>query len=123
MQQQQHTPLTDTPTVFSVDPGAPGGDCHAVVTVRITHNHIDFVATLNMGGQRTREVRWTRRRGSPTGWVCEAFADRVDAEAALGRELAEYVNQLELPFAVANMLPGKRACAEVVAEAAKAVAE
>jgi len=121
MQQQQHTPPSGTPQVIGIDPGAAGGDCCAVVNVHITHNQVVFTAVLDMGSKSQKQITWSRRRNSPGGWVHPGAADFIDHEEEISRELAEYVAGLDFPFAVANMLPGKRATAAAVEQAAKAV--
>lgn len=107
--------------ICGIDPGAAEGDCSAVVQVRITRNEVVFTATLNMGQQYSKELTWKRHRGSERGWVCNRPAEFIGFEDEIGRELAEYADGLNFPYAVANMLPGKRAGAAAVAEAAKAV--
>ena len=113
--------LATSPVLIGIDPGAPEGDCSATVTVHVTHNTVTFTALLNMGGMHSKSATWTRRRNVRPGWACNGPADFIGFEEEISRELGEYVDGLDFPYAVANMLPGKRASAEVVAEAAKAV--
>lgn len=96
----------------------------AEVRVRITHNAVVFTAILGMGGQHVEIRRWNRYRGHGKGWLAERGGDFVNAQDRISLELAEYVDRLDFPYAVANMLPGKRSAADcaAAAEAAKAVA-
>ncbi len=107
-QQQQHT--DDAP------------ECWAECSINISHNTVTLTATLHMGGFPQVVTRtWRRHKGTGRGWVSRD-RDFIADESRIGVELAEFMDALSFPYAVANMLPGKRASADVVAEAAKAVA-
>lgn len=109
-----------TPAILGLDQ-ASEPDSFALVTVMITHNKVVISGVLNMGGQHTRNATWERRRGGKTGWICNGARDFVEFESQISLELAEYLDGLSFPFAVANMLPGKRASAAAVAAAAAEV--
>ena len=67
-----------------------------------------------------RHARGVRLTPAGEGLLHHARAVLFGLEKMQG-ELAEYADGLNFPYAVANMLPGKRAGAAAVAEAAKAV--
>lgn len=76
----------------------------AEVRMHIQRDEIALSAQLRMGGaQHAVTQRWLREPGRP-GW---RSADPVWglAEARLGLELAEYMEALDLPTRVADMLP------------------
>lgn len=104
----------------------PSPPCVAEVLVKVDHDRVTLVGTLTMGGQPITSLQqWERRRNSPRGWVRVAGPDEfVDHEDRIGVELAEYLDGLDFPFALANMLPrpASPAAAALVAEAAKAAA-
>lgn len=118
-------PEANTPAVncgvVGVGPGAPGGDCHAEITVRISHNRVEFVATLDMGGKTSVRQCWERRRERGTWALTSGPEDFVHREEQVGLELAEFVDGMGFPHDVADMLPGARASAAAVEQAAKAV--
>ena len=101
---------------------AAGADSSVIVSLTVTHNRIAIAGALCMGAPAVELQAWERRAGSRLGWVqVSGPRDFVDAEDRIGLELAEYLDGLEFPFKLANMLPGKRASQQAVAEAAKAV--
>jgi len=89
----------------------------AEIRVHITHNAVVLTAILGMGGQHVELRRWNRYRGHGKGWMQQGGGDFIKAEDRISRELAEYADGLNFPFAVANMLPGKRSAADVAAAA------
>ena len=94
----------------------------AECNINISHNTVTLTATLQMGGSPQVITRtWHRHKGSGRGWVGRDH-EFIANESRIGVELAEFMDSLPFPYAVANMLPGKRASAEAVAEAAKVVA-
>ena len=94
----------------------------AVVTMTVTRNEVVIRADLAMGRSSTALARWQRRRGAGGGWVLVEGPAVWELKARdISPELADLLDRLPFPFAVANMLPGKRASAVAVAEAAKAV--
>ncbi|WP_254574432.1 hypothetical protein [Stenotrophomonas acidaminiphila] len=98
----------------------PDDGCSATVVMKITHDTITVLGALSMGQYIAERQCWARTgRGSfkQTSGP-EEFVDREDA---IGLELAEFMDSISLPVAVANMLPGKRPSADAVAEAAMAV--
>jgi hypothetical protein len=97
----------------------------AEVMVKIDHNRVTITGTLTMGRcpQAVLQV-WERRRGPGKGWtLVTGPREFIEHEDALGLELAELLDGLPLPFAVANMLPrpATPATAAAIAEAAKEV--
>ncbi len=101
---------------------AAGADSSVIVSLTVTHNRIVIAGALCMGMPTFEMQAWERRAGSRLGWVqVSGPRDFVDAEDRIGLELAEYLDGLDFPYALANMLPGKRASQQAVAEAAKAV--
>lgn len=99
-------------------------DCSAVATVHITRDHITITGILTMGIPMRWEQRWERRRGPGKGWALVAGPeDFMEAQAQLGLELAEYLDQLPFPFEVANLLPrpATQAASQAMAQAAKEV--
>jgi len=93
--------------------------------IKIDHNRITVIGTLTMGRHPQTVLQvWERRRGPGKGWVrVIGPEDFVDREDALGLELAEFLDGLPFPYAVANMLPrpATPAAAAAMAEAAKEV--
>lgn len=100
-----------------------GDECSATVVLHVTHSKVIATATLNMGGVKTAQRVLERRRGHGSGWVVTKGADGfVDDAGWISAELAELADRLPFPYAVANMLPGSKARAESVAQAAQEVA-
>ncbi len=109
------------PTCHGYDLAA-GADFSVIVTLTVTHNRIVIAGARYMGTPAVEMQAWERRTGSRFGWVqVSGPRDFVDAEERIGLELAEYLDGLDFPYALARMLPGKRASQQAVAEAAKAV--
>ncbi|MCD7096960.1 hypothetical protein [Stenotrophomonas sp. MMGLT7] len=110
-----------TPAIAGLDL-ARQPDCSALVQIHVTHNVVTFTAVLDMGGKRTEQREWTRRTGPGKGWVCSQQGGQfIDTEDHISRELAEFVDGIDFPFSVANMLPGKKASPETVAKAVQEV--
>lgn len=98
-------------------------ECSATLTLHITHNRVIATAALDMGGHKVAQRVFERRKSSRPGWVLvngsEEFADDGHWISA---ELAKLADRLPFPFAVANMLPGRKASAAAADQAAKEVA-
>lgn len=107
-----------------------GGDCGnsatescATLTLHVTHGQVIFTAMLEMGGLHVAQRVFERRRGNKTGWVMTKGSDTFMAEAEwISSELAGIGDRIPFPFALANMLPGQKASAAAVAQAAQEVA-
>lgn len=137
--QKMNGEAVDTPTfplASSTGPGAEAitgvgiggvemgaqGDCSATVVLHVTHGKVIATATLNMGGVRTAQRVLERRRGHASGWVLTKGTEKFEADAKwISAELAELGDRLPFPYALANMLPSRKACAEAVAQAAQEV--
>ncbi|TAA26546.1 hypothetical protein [Pseudoxanthomonas winnipegensis] len=90
--------------------------------IQITHNQVTIEATLDLGHRVTVSRTWQRRNGSRTGWVLVGHdSEFISEEDQLSVELATFLDGLDFPYAVANMLPGKRASAQAIAAAAEAL--
>ncbi len=74
----------------------------AVVVLVITADRIVQRADLQMGTGSSASRTW--HRVGPGSWR-SSDPEFLNAEDALGLELAEYMDALALPAAVANMLP------------------
>lgn len=109
-----------TPTFIGHEVTLTGGECSVVVMLQIRRNRIALVATLDMGGLRTVSRTWSADADS--GWRTRD-PEFITAEDRIGVELAEYLDGLELPSRVAQMLPRPptAAGAAAMAEAAKEV--
>ncbi|WP_414608516.1 hypothetical protein [Stenotrophomonas pavanii] len=106
-----------------VNAGADGeAYASASVTLHITHNRVIATAMLNMGSAKIAQCVFERRRGSRKGWELVRGADFKDETSWISPELADLANRIPFPYEVANMLPGKRATAAAVAQAAQEVA-
>lgn len=97
-------------------------DASATVTLHITHNRVIATAMLNMGPAKIAQCVFERRRGSRKGWELVKGTDFNDETSWISPELADLANRIPFPYEVANMLPGKRATAAAVAQAAQEVA-
>lgn len=97
-------------------------DASATVTLHITHNRVIATAMLNMGPAKVAQCVFERRRGSRQGWELVKGAGFNDESSWISPELADLANRVPFPYEVANMLPGKRATAAAVAQAAQEVA-
>lgn len=94
----------------------------ATVTLHITHNRVIATAMLNMGPAKIAQCVFERRKGSRKGWELVKGTDFNNESSWISPELADLANRIPFPYEVANMLPGKRATAAVVAQAAQEVA-
>lgn len=97
-------------------------DASATVTLHITHNRVIATAMLNMGPAKIAQCVFERRRGSRKGWELVKGTDFNDETGWISPELADLASRIPFPYEVANMLPGKRATAAAVAQAAQEVA-
>ena len=78
----------------------------AVVTMTVTRNEVVIRADLAMGRSSTALARWQRRRGAGGGWVLVEGPAVWELKARdISPELADLLDRLPFPFAVANMLP------------------
>ncbi|WP_372165401.1 hypothetical protein [Xanthomonas euvesicatoria] len=112
-----------TPAVVSYDRSM--GDCSATITMHVTHGAVVVTAVLNMGPLRQVRQSWERRRGTGTGWkLIDGPRLWTTAEDRISTELAEFMDGLDFPFDLANMLPRRptAAAAAAVAQAAREVA-
>lgn len=112
-----------TPAVVAYDRSM--GDCSATVTMHVTHGVVVVTATLNMGPLRQVRQSWERRRGTGTGWkLIDGPRLWTTVEDRISTELAEFMDGLDFPFDLANMLPRRptAAAAAAVAQAAQEVA-
>lgn len=92
----------------------------AIVVITIQRNRIQQTARLLLGAPRTANRTWRR------GDLCGSWAtlDRAwsEHEDNIGIELAEYMDALDLPDRVADMLPRPRAASsDAAARAAEEV--
>lgn len=100
-----------------------GEDCCATVVLHVTHNKVIATATLNMGGVKVAQRVLERRKGNRSGWVLtKGSAEFAEDRDWISAELANLADRLPFPFELANMLPGRRAQTEAVAQAALEVA-
>ncbi|MFK3649310.1 hypothetical protein ACI2IY_12880 [Lysobacter enzymogenes] len=131
MQQQTDQPAAATQSQgVSTGPGAEattGGycfdrprECAAVVMLHIHRDRVALIATLDMGGHTTVSRTWV---ADGSGIWRSRDQEFNAAEDRIGVELAEYLDGLDLPFRVAQMLPKPptAAGAAAMAEAAKEV--
>lgn len=98
----------------SIDIAASRSECSAVVMVHIRRNRIGVVASLDMGGLHTVARVWTR---DPRGGWATRDAEFIAEEDRIGVELAEYLDALDLPTRIADMLPRPPTAAGVAAMA------
>ncbi len=106
-----------------VKAGADGEtDASATVTLHITHNRVIATVMLNMGPAKIAQCVFERRKGSRKGWELVKGTDFNDETSWISPELADLASRIPFPYEVANMLPGKRATAAAVAQAAQEVA-
>nr|WP_329760948.1 hypothetical protein [Stenotrophomonas geniculata] len=94
----------------------------ATITLHITHNRVIATAMLNMGVAKIAQCVFERRKGSRKGWELVKGTDFNDETSWISPELADLASRVPFPYEVANMLPGKRATAAAVAQAAQEVA-
>lgn len=97
-------------------------DASATITLHVTHNRVIATAMLNMGPAKIAQCVFERRKGSRKGWELVKGTDFKDETSWISPELADLANRVPFPYKVANMLPGKRATAAAVAQAAQEVA-
>lgn len=111
-----------TPAVVAYDRGT--GDCSATITMHVTHGSVVVTAALSMGPLREARQSWERRRGPGSGWkLIDGPRLWTKAEGCISTELAEFMDGLDFPFDLANMLPRRptAAAAAAVAQAAREV--
>jgi hypothetical protein len=109
-----------TAVVNGVDAGALSGECHAEVHIRIERNVVVLTGVLVMGGRVESTKIWERRHGPGPGWVSRTPDFVESVEDLLGRELAEYLDAIDFPYAVANLLPRPATAAGAAAREAAA---
>lgn len=97
-------------------------DASATITLHVTHNRVIATAMLNMGPAKVAQCVFERRKGSSKGWEMVKGTDFNDETSWISPELADLASRVPFPYEVANMLPGKRATAAAVAQAAQEVA-
>ncbi len=103
--------------------GNPATEPCATLTMHVTHGQVIVTAMLEMGGLHVAQRVFERRRGNKTGWVMTKGSETFMAEAEwISSELALIGDRIPFPFALANMLPGRKASAAAVAQAAQEVA-
>ncbi|KFA30911.1 hypothetical protein [Xanthomonas vasicola] len=101
---------------------ALGKDCSAIATLYITHDAVVVVAALTMGQHSSATQRWERRRGPGKGWKLisgpRLFTNEADR---ISNALADFMDDLDFPFDLANMLPRRPTPAAEAAIAAAAL--
>ncbi|MBH1620201.1 hypothetical protein I5U23_19975 [Stenotrophomonas maltophilia] len=102
--------------------GGGDSDASATITLHVTHNRVIATAMLNMGPAKIAQCVFERRKGSRKGWELVKGTDFNDETSWISPELADLASRVPFPYEVANMLPGKRATAAAVAQAAQEVA-
>ncbi|HEL3212637.1 TPA: hypothetical protein UME35_001002 [Stenotrophomonas maltophilia] len=106
-----------------VNAGSGGeSEASATITLHVTHNRVIATAMLNMGPAKIAQCVFERRKGSRKGWSLVKGTDFNDETSWISPELADLASRVPFPYEVANMLPGKRATAAAVAQAAQEVA-
>ncbi|MCF3530855.1 hypothetical protein GUR46_18445 [Stenotrophomonas maltophilia] len=105
-----------------VNAGGGDSDASATITLHVTHNRVIATAMLNMGPAKIAQCVFERRKGSRKGWELVKGTDFNDETSWISPELADLASRIPFPYEVANMLPGKRATAAAVAQAAREVA-
>lgn len=106
-----------------VNAGGEGdSDASATITLHVTHNRVIATAMLNMGPAKIAQCVFERRKGSRKGWELVKGTGFNDETSWISPELADLASRVPFPYEVANMLPGKRAAAAAVAQAAQEVA-
>lgn len=95
---------------------------HATVTIEVRRDQIHMRAALSMGSSVTATRDWHRDTGGAWRSKDPDFAAR---ELTTGVELAEFVDAIDLPMRIADMLPRKTHGADTAehAAAAKALAQ
>lgn len=102
--------------------GGGDSDASATITLHVTHNRVIATAMLNMGPAKIAQCVFERRKGSRKGWKLVKGTDFNDETSWISPELADLASRVPFPYEVANMLPGKRATAAAMAQAAQEVA-
>ena len=102
--------------------GVMDSDASATITLHVTHNRVIATEMLDMGSAKIAQCVFERRKGSRKGWELVNGTDFNDETSWISPELADLANRIPFPYEVANMLPGKRATAAAVAQAAQEVA-
>lgn len=100
-------------------------ECSATITVQVTHDAVIVAAVLSMGQHHGASQRWERRRGAGPGWrLIDGPRLWNSEEDRISTELADFMDGLAFPFALANMLPrpASAAAAQAIAAAAREVA-
>ncbi|AJQ87022.1 hypothetical protein [Xanthomonas oryzae] len=116
-----HEATTPAGAAFDI---SAGKDCSAIATLYITHDAVVVVAALTMGQHRSATQRWERRRGGK-GWKLISGPSLFSSEAdRISNALAEFMDDLDFPFDLANMLTRRPTAAveAVIAAAAREVA-
>lgn len=101
------------------------GECSATITLHVTHDAVLVAAVLSMGHHTGVSQRWERRRGGGSGWrLVEGPRLWSSEQGRISTELADFMDGLDFPFALANMLPRRpsAAAARAIAAAAQEVA-
>src|SRR5690606_13786156 len=98
-------------------PAASSEDATAVIVISIQRDRIRQLVTLHMGSVLHAAREWSRI--GTISWKSRD-PDFVERESLLGLELAEFADSIDLPAAVANMLPRRRSAATDAAAAAAA---
>ncbi|WP_164240660.1 hypothetical protein [Stenotrophomonas maltophilia] len=101
--------------------GTEGAGASATITLHVTHNRVIATALLSMGPAKIAQCVFERRKGSKTGWELVRGNDFTDEAGWISPELADLARRVPFPYKVADMLPGKRATAAAVAQAAQEV--
>lgn len=97
-------------------------DSAAEVLIKVSHDEIVITATLTMGTIRKVEQRWKRR--SRNSWLLAGGPPIFECEKdAVSPDLADFLDRVGVPMAVANMLPrpASEAAAAAIAVAAEEV--
>ncbi|MCS3807781.1 hypothetical protein FHY19_000773 [Xanthomonas arboricola] len=80
------------------------------------------VAALTMGHHSSATQRWERRRGPGKGWKLISGPQLFTSEAdQISNALADFMDDLDFPFDLANMLPRRPTAAAEAAIAAAAL--
>ncbi len=95
----------------------------ATLTMHVTHSKVIVTVDLNMGRHYMAQRVLERRRGNAAGWVLTRGSNRFEADSGwISAELAKLADRLPFPYDLANMLPGRRAHTDAMAQAAQEVA-
>lgn len=113
--------ITGVPNRVNVGNGGES-EASATITLHVTHNRVIATAMLNMGPAKIAQCVFERRKGSRKGWEMVKGNDFNEETGWISPELADLASRVPFPYKVANMLPGKRATAAAVAQAAQEVA-